>query len=68
VTAVTDLSLDQWRALEAAANFTPCSGRRADSLVTDEIGRLWIIDTCGEAHAVDPLGFIAVRHDYGVAK
>ncbi len=63
VTSVTDLSVDQWKALEAAANFQPCSGRRADSLVTDELGRLWIIDTCSEAHAVDPLAFVAVKAD-----
>ncbi len=68
VTAVTDMSVEQWKALEAAAGFKPCSGRRADSLVTDEEGRLWILDTRGEAHAVNPVQFVAVRHDYKAAK
>jgi hypothetical protein len=68
VTAVAELSVEQWEAMEAAARFKPCSGRRADSLVADEIGRLWIIDTCCEAHAVDPLQFVAVRHDYKAGK
>ena len=50
---VENLSVDNWAYLESAAGFEPRTGKRSDSLVSDETGRLWIVDTCGEAFAVD---------------
>lgn len=50
---VENLDVDDWAYLESAAGFEPRTGKRADSIVSDEVGRLWIIDTCGEAFAVD---------------
>ena len=59
--AVNDLTPQDWRDLESAANFKPCSGRRLDQVVSNELGHLWLIDTTGEAHAVDPMRFVAVN-------
>ena len=59
--AVDDLTTHDWRDMEDAASFKPCSGRRLDQVVTNEIGHLWLIDTTGQAHAVDPLRFVAVK-------
>jgi hypothetical protein len=56
-----DLRHDDWRALEAAAGFQPCCGRSSDSVVADDRGELYIIDTCGQAHAVDPAKAMGVR-------
>lgn len=60
VLEVEELTGPQWAEIEAAAGFRGCSGCRADSVVADETGRLWLIDTTGEAHEVDPMRFVAV--------
>ena len=62
IRAVNDLSGEDWTAMCDAARFRPVSGRRADELVSNELGHLYIIDTTGEAHAVDPLKFVGVIH------
>jgi hypothetical protein len=55
-----DLTTSDWSAIKAAAKFTPVSGCRANDLVTDENGNLFIIDTTNNAHPVDPAQFVAV--------
>jgi len=60
VIVVTDLLPMEWAEIQEAAKFVGVSGRRADELVANEDGRLYVIDSCGEAHAVAPVRFIAV--------
>ena len=55
-----DLTPAQWAEIQAAAGFRSVSGRRAGELVAEDGGRLWLIDSCNEAHAVDPLWFVGV--------
>jgi hypothetical protein len=50
---VENLNIDDWKYLESAAGFEPRTGKRANYVVSDEVGKLWVIDTCGEAFAVD---------------
>jgi hypothetical protein len=57
---VSDLSGSDWSAICEAARFRPVSGRRADELVSNELGHLYVIDTTGESHAVDPVRFVGV--------
>jgi hypothetical protein len=63
VVAVEDLTPQQWTAIQDAAGFRGVSGRRADSLVADEQGHLWVIDSTGHAHAVDQMRFVGVGAD-----
>lgn len=48
-----NMTLVQWTALQRAANFQGVSGRRGDTVVSDEHGTLYILDTCGETHEID---------------
>jgi hypothetical protein len=65
VIQMTDITSEQWAEVCAAAKFHDVSGRRADTLLSDERGLLVLIDTCDEAHQVDPLKFVAVAPNHG---
>ena len=57
---IHDLLPGEFVEIEEAAKFVGVSGRRADELVSNENGYLFIIDSCGQSHAVDPLRFVAI--------
>ena len=59
--SVENLTNEDMQEIEKAAKFRSVCGRRADSILSDETGLLWLIDSCGESHAVDPHCFVAVR-------
>ena len=57
---VAELSTSDWLDICDAAKFHSVCGNRMDEIVSCETGTLYVIDSCGEAHAVDPLLFVAV--------
>ena len=57
---IHDLLPMEFVEIQEAARFVGVSGRRADELVSNENGNLFVIDSCGGAHAVDPLRFVAI--------
>ena len=57
---IHDLLPMEFVEIQKAARFVGVSGRRADELVANENGNLFVIDSCGGAHAVDPLRFVAI--------
>ena len=61
IISVIDLDDQQWLEIQAAAQFSPGTGRRANDLVANDLGHLYLVDTCDEAHHVNPLLFVAVR-------
>ena len=58
--SIHDLLPKQFTEIQQAANFVGVSGRRADHIVADEFGHLFIVDSCGTAHDVDPSLFVAI--------
>jgi hypothetical protein len=54
-----------FKELQRSAKFTGVSGCRADSIVSDELGHLFIIDSTGNSHSVNPVEFVAVSPDWG---
>lgn len=51
---------DQWIAIRDAAGIDRLYGPKTDTLVSDELGHLYLIDDCGMARHVSPVDFVAV--------
>ena len=58
---IKNLTVEDWSYLESAAGFDPRCGKLYDSIASDETGKLWIIDTCGDAYPVDITLAVAVK-------
>jgi hypothetical protein len=55
---ILNLTVEQWEEIKAAANFTGT----ANEIVTNEDGILYLINSEGVAHEVDPLKFLGVKY------
>jgi len=60
-----DITTEQWEEIKTAAAFRSVSGCKADELVANCDGTLWLSDSTDQIHAVDPLLFVAVRNALG---
>ena len=63
---IHDLLPMEFAEIQQAAKFVGASGRRADELVANENGMLFVIDSCGQAHSVDPLQFVAILPNHQI--